>query len=297
MPRYEIKGSQISVAYGTDAMTGVFLSVYDSRLKYNETASEEVNSIASRIGAGDGGGCYFDLHTGMGGFGHKVSLNTINTFMVRYGVEQSQANSLCGGMIGGGAGKGGSGVGSGRGGGGQGSGGKGKGSGGSAGDGRGGGVGGVSGGEGAGKGAGSGSSDVINGLKTVGRRKFVDVAVTMFWECLLRDMYPEKDTEKIFGVEMIRSETPRNVEKFWMGKLTYSVWRGLFLPGKISKVGMTVALLQGKMPEYFEKCAREQDSEIKQQENKGKYLPELLRRGFHDIPWDQEIHRLCALKK
>ena len=95
MVRYELKGSPISVAYGSDEISGVFLSVYDDRLANSETAGDEVNAITEKIGVGDGGGSYFDLHTGTSGFGHKVSLNTIRTFLIRYGAKEEHVNSLC----------------------------------------------------------------------------------------------------------------------------------------------------------------------------------------------------------
>jgi len=53
-------------------VTGFFLSVYDARLKWNADASKEVNDVTEKVGVCDGGGSYFDLHTGHGGFGFKV---------------------------------------------------------------------------------------------------------------------------------------------------------------------------------------------------------------------------------
>ena len=74
MPRYEIEeGKFIRVAYGNTGDTGVFLSVYDKRLKYDPEHSVQVNAVSEGIQAG-GDGCYLDLQTGTGwtGFGQRV---------------------------------------------------------------------------------------------------------------------------------------------------------------------------------------------------------------------------------
>jgi hypothetical protein len=54
MPRYTIKGSPINIAYGIDDIYGIFLSVLDDRLSYDETASEAVNAVTTSIGVKDG---------------------------------------------------------------------------------------------------------------------------------------------------------------------------------------------------------------------------------------------------
>ena len=70
--RYEINRHQLAVAYGDDHATGIFLSVGDTRLEYNPGANQEVNKITEKINGGNG--VYFDLHTGISGFGYKVVL-------------------------------------------------------------------------------------------------------------------------------------------------------------------------------------------------------------------------------
>jgi hypothetical protein len=55
MPRYELKGDPISVAFGYDHATGFFLSVTDIRLKWSKYASDAVNKVTSSIGIKDGG--------------------------------------------------------------------------------------------------------------------------------------------------------------------------------------------------------------------------------------------------
>lgn len=94
MVRYEIPGSPISVGYGYDHCNGVFLSVFDSRLKYDKHATDEVNAVTESIGVRDGGGSYFDLHTGENGFGLKVDHSTMVTFLRRYGAPEDRIHSL-----------------------------------------------------------------------------------------------------------------------------------------------------------------------------------------------------------
>lgn len=94
MSRHEIKGSPISIAYGNDQVVGVFLSVYDSRLEFSPTASNEVNAVTEVIGMKDGSGSYFNLHTGPFGFGQKVSYDTMRVYLSRFGVSDKQINSL-----------------------------------------------------------------------------------------------------------------------------------------------------------------------------------------------------------
>jgi hypothetical protein len=95
MPRYEIDSWPISVAYGYDEpLDHVFLSVIDKRLEYSSTASAEVNSITSKVGIHDGGGSYFNLHTGEFGFGFKVSHATMRTYLLRYGVTDKSIDDI-----------------------------------------------------------------------------------------------------------------------------------------------------------------------------------------------------------
>ena len=75
-------------------MTGIFLSVSDSRLEDDENASPEVNDVTLKVGVGDGGGSYFDLHTGTHGFGQKVSEETILVYLKRFGITDEQINKM-----------------------------------------------------------------------------------------------------------------------------------------------------------------------------------------------------------
>ena len=65
MVRYEFDDGPIKIAYGSDDITsGLFLSVYDQRLEWQQDATDEVNGVSEGIGDGDGGGCYLSLCTG-----------------------------------------------------------------------------------------------------------------------------------------------------------------------------------------------------------------------------------------
>ena len=95
MPRYIISGDTIEVAYGYDDMLGaellsVFLQVFDKRLEYDKTASEEVNRIAEQMDSG----CYFALRTGKVGTGTKVGHKTMAAYLKRFGVTQEQIESF-----------------------------------------------------------------------------------------------------------------------------------------------------------------------------------------------------------
>ena len=94
MVRFEIEGDPIKIAYGADPISGVFLSVYDKRLKYDSNASDAVNAVTESIGVKDGGGSYFDLHTGSTGFRIKVDDKTMVTFLKRFGVSNKQIKKL-----------------------------------------------------------------------------------------------------------------------------------------------------------------------------------------------------------
>jgi hypothetical protein len=88
MGRHELDPkNSISVAYGHDHATGYFLSVTDHRLAWSSNASKAINAITEKVNP-DGGGCYFDLHTGPMGFGHKADVQTLAHFWGKYGVPQ-----------------------------------------------------------------------------------------------------------------------------------------------------------------------------------------------------------------
>ena len=90
MPRYEREeGKFIRVAYGVADPSGVFLSVYDKRLKYDPKHSVQVNAVTEGIEAG-GNGCYLDLRTGPHGFGQRVDDDTMATYLRRYGASEEQ---------------------------------------------------------------------------------------------------------------------------------------------------------------------------------------------------------------
>ncbi|KAK0497844.1 hypothetical protein EDD18DRAFT_1159725 [Armillaria luteobubalina] len=89
MTRYTIEQGNIEIAYGSDKATGYFLAVVDKRLMWEKNASKAVNGIVEKVDGG-GNGSYFDLHTGLGGFGSRVSKEVIAEFMQRYGVPEDK---------------------------------------------------------------------------------------------------------------------------------------------------------------------------------------------------------------
>lgn len=97
MPRFTIDGDPISVAFGYEddpGLANVFLSVDDKRLEYDGDASEAVNAVTQKVGVGDGGGSYFNLHTGRFGFGIQVDDKTMEVYLKRFGVPQEQIDAL-----------------------------------------------------------------------------------------------------------------------------------------------------------------------------------------------------------
>jgi hypothetical protein len=95
MTRFEFEnGPHIKIAYGSDHVIGVFLSVSDDRLEYDDKASDEVNGITEKVGVKDGGGSYFDLHTGQNGFGFRVSNKVMRVYLARYGVPEEKINLI-----------------------------------------------------------------------------------------------------------------------------------------------------------------------------------------------------------
>lgn len=106
MPRFTIDGSPIHIVYGVNEefICGIFLSVYDTRLEWDENATDQVNDVAKSVGICDGAGSYFNLHTGLNGFGKKVTRETIRTYLLRYGVTNKRIDDLfnwtCGKPIG-----------------------------------------------------------------------------------------------------------------------------------------------------------------------------------------------------
>ncbi|KAJ7598139.1 hypothetical protein C8J56DRAFT_848140 [Mycena floridula] len=92
MTRFTIIQGAIEVSYGLDDITGYFLSVVDTRLSWDDSATTPVvkksNEIREKIAA-DGGGSYFELQTGRMGLGHQVDREVIAGFMKQYGVPEA----------------------------------------------------------------------------------------------------------------------------------------------------------------------------------------------------------------
>ena len=92
MTRFVIEGDPIHIAYGSDGITGVFLSVCDKHLKFDPSATDAVNAVTENMGGG--GGSYLDPHTGISGFGTRVDDETMTTYLRRFGVPEVQIAKL-----------------------------------------------------------------------------------------------------------------------------------------------------------------------------------------------------------
>lgn len=91
--RHEIDSDTLGIAYGSDHVTGYFLAVTDKRLEWSKNSSDEVNAVKEKI-APDGGGCYFNIHTGPLGYGFKVDIKTMASFWDTYGIPDGHVQKL-----------------------------------------------------------------------------------------------------------------------------------------------------------------------------------------------------------
>jgi hypothetical protein len=99
MTRLELpSNAHITVGYGYDEFSGFFISVYDDRLEWKPENDEAYNTLCQSLYIGDGGGSYFDAHTGIGGFGIKVELKVMARLWEKYGVEKSYVAKAAGGQ-------------------------------------------------------------------------------------------------------------------------------------------------------------------------------------------------------
>jgi hypothetical protein len=99
MTRLELSNNTpIRVVYGHDHATGSFISVYDDRLMWKPENDEAYNTLCKSLYIGDGGGNYFDAHTGLGGFGRKVELKVMARLWEKYDVEKSYVAKAAGGQ-------------------------------------------------------------------------------------------------------------------------------------------------------------------------------------------------------
>lgn len=94
--RLTVIDGHITVAYGFDEVTGIFLAVTDKRLHYDPIASSSVNAVTEQTGTvKDGGGSYVDLHTSSrDGFGLEVDDQTMATYLKRYGASPEEVATL-----------------------------------------------------------------------------------------------------------------------------------------------------------------------------------------------------------
>lgn len=121
--------------------------------------------------------------------------------------------------------------------------------------------------------------------------KYVDTFLT----AIMADYYPPEDTEKVFGVVMSPIST-RVMTEASIGQLVFNVWIGLFKMSYFNKKDLIKELCNGSLPQFFESKVKQQIHDVYAAEPAGNlerlgdYIPELLRRGFNDIPWDTETH-------
>mmetsp|Transcript_5112 Transcript_5112/g.7909 ORF Transcript_5112/g.7909 Transcript_5112/m.7909 type:complete len:175 (-) Transcript_5112:62-586(-) len=94
--RFTIQQGSIRIAYGFDHISEYFLAVTDSRLKWDESASAEVNSVCEAVFE-SGEGSLFNIHTGFGGFGRRVSRETMGEFWKRYSVRPEHVEDVLNG--------------------------------------------------------------------------------------------------------------------------------------------------------------------------------------------------------
>jgi hypothetical protein len=95
MAQFQIS-SPIVIRYGYDKLNGLFLQAEDARLQVKEEGSNEANKIAMEFStsSADGGGGYFDLHTGVNGFGLRVSEDVMVEYFRRFEVPENKISQL-----------------------------------------------------------------------------------------------------------------------------------------------------------------------------------------------------------
>ena len=89
MQKYKIERSPITVEYGQEKESGVYLSAYDERLKIEETSEAEVNKVCKQKN-----GLYFNIRTGGLENAEKVSKSTMAYFLQKFGVPEKQIEDL-----------------------------------------------------------------------------------------------------------------------------------------------------------------------------------------------------------
>lgn len=117
------------------------------------------------------------------------------------------------------------------------------------------------------------------------RTDTVKIMVDHFIECLENDYIPVDDIGRLFAVERIDRESKCTTED---GELMFRVWKSLLMKSKISAESLTDALLDHRLPDFFQtQIERMKDAD------KCPYILELENRGFPAIKWD--IMRMLTL--
>ncbi|RJE27491.1 hypothetical protein PHISCL_00225 [Aspergillus sclerotialis] len=91
--RREYKQGPITVVIGYGDGPGYFMSVYDTRLQINIETEKYFDSACFSVDI-DGLGGYFNVYTGVMGWGTKVNLEAMDRFWRLYGIEQSDIDVL-----------------------------------------------------------------------------------------------------------------------------------------------------------------------------------------------------------
>eukprot|EP00854_Cymbomonas_tetramitiformis_P029467 gene29467-36703_t len=119
------------------------------------------------------------------------------------------------------------------------------------------------------------------------RKPVIERGTQLFFSAINEDKFPQECAERLYGVKM---NDP-------VGRLVYNCWVTLVkYAGVASEEGINDAMLQGRMPEYFEGLVQALPLE-----RHSHYTYSLIERKLFDsIPWDRDLlakhmlHRACA---
>ncbi|KAJ3027659.1 UNVERIFIED_CONTAM: hypothetical protein HDU68_003364 [Siphonaria sp. JEL0065] len=267
MVRHEIEQGPIKIAYGKDMVTGLFLTVHDSRLCFAniddsthlhntdfahnnpaEATTDEINYTRLE-------GIYLQLRTNENGFGKHVSIPIMKTYMERYGVPTKQIEELIDLE----------------------------------------------------KSDPSWSTTacerkleiplesaeieyyqdrvcVEKEIKRVGASVFVPGCVNVLFKVVNADEFPPVALQGVFGMGIdANTGIPDRMHERSIDTMVLGLWAGLIRFEGLNEKDVVLALKEGNLREYFEKwvsCSQ------------GGYADEIKRRGFGSIIWDVELQQL-----
>ena len=135
------------------------------------------------------------------------------------------------------------------------------------------------------------------------RQKLATVSADRLIKCIHADMYPLKDEELIYGIEMGDSTDrwPYIGIDFPLGKLMYNAWK--FLYGAyidfesashdasvLFKQHFAKAILRGELPLWFQMSIKKyRELYLQKKLHVDAYVEELLRREMKGIKWDNKL--------